>query len=69
MDYNNNLPVEKWVDAKTVRNYFQMPKSTFENWFRRGMPCLRLAKARRFKISEVEKWLKEQHEVCTEESK
>jgi hypothetical protein len=55
---DNNINNEPWVDAKTIQKYFAMSKSNFEIWFRRGMPVFRIEKLRRFKISEVEAWLK-----------
>ena len=69
MEHEDTLKNESWVDAKAVQKYFSIPKSTFEMWFRRGMPCLRFNKARRFKLSAVEAWMKEQNEISTKESK
>lgn len=62
MEHNSIEKMEMWVGPKVIQEYFQMSKGTFEKLFRRGMPCLRIGKSRRFKISEVEQWLKEQNE-------
>lgn len=50
---------EKWVSAVEVMKYLSLPKSTFEKLTKQGMPVLRIGKARRFKLSQVEKWLQE----------
>lgn len=64
---HNNINNEPWVDAKAVQKHFGMSKSNFEIWYRRGMPVFRIEKLRRFRISEVEKWLKD-YEVSAKES-
>lgn len=50
---------EVWVSALEVMKYLSLPKSTFEKLTKQGMPVLRIGKARRFKLSQVEKWLQE----------
>lgn len=55
----NNTNVELWVDAGSVMKYLSLPKSTFEKLIKQGMPLLRIGKVRRFKLSQVEKWLQE----------
>ena len=50
---------EAWVSASEVMKYLSLPKSTFEKLTKQGMPVLRIGKARRFKLSQVEKWLQE----------
>lgn len=50
---------EAWVSALEVMKYLSLPKSTFEKLTKQGMPVLRIGKARRFKLSQVEKWLQE----------
>lgn len=52
----------KWVDTKTAREHFSLPKSTFEWWYKKGMPVLKFRKARRFNLEELEKWFREQHD-------
>lgn len=54
----NNTNEESWVNAVEVMKYLALPKSTFEKLFKQGMPVLRIGKLRRFKLSEVEKWLR-----------
>jgi len=47
-----------WLTSKEMMHYLALPKSTFELLIKRGMPLLRIGKIRRFKIQEVETWLK-----------
>ena len=49
---------ETYVVAKEMREYFAMPRSTMEVLIRRGMPFIKLGRNRRFKLSQVEQWLK-----------
>jgi len=54
-------PLDKtktWITSKEMMHYLALPKSTFELLIKRGMPLLRIGKIRRFKIGEVETWLK-----------
>jgi excisionase family DNA binding protein len=55
----NNTNKELWVEATEVMKYLSLPKSTFEKLIKQGMPVLRIGKVRRFKLSQVEKWLQE----------
>lgn len=56
---HNKTNKEAWVSALEVMKYLSLPKSTFEKLTKQGMPVLRIGKARRFKLSQVEKWLQE----------
>mgnify|MGYP003631655392 CR=1 FL=1 len=53
-----NSETENWVLAETMRQHFAMPRSTMEVLIRRGLPHIKLGRNRRFKLSEVENWLK-----------
>ena len=50
---------ESWVNALEVMKYLSLPKSTFEKLTKQGMPVLRIGRGRRFKLSQVEKWLQQ----------
>ena len=47
-----------WLTTKEIMRHFALPKSTFELLVKKGMPVLRIGKVRRFRVSEVENWLK-----------
>lgn len=64
---DNTIKNNQWVDAKTVREHFGISISTFEGWIRKGVPCLRLNRLRRFKLDQVEEWIKN-YEVSAKES-
>ena len=55
---DNNENTIGWLTTKEIMRYLALPKSTFESLVKKGMPLLRIGKARRFKVSEVESWLK-----------
>ena len=55
---NNTIKTEGYVTTIELMRHLSLPKSTFEKLTKEGMPVLRIGKARRFKISEVETWLK-----------
>jgi len=55
----NKTNTESWVNALDVMKHLSLPKSTFEKLIKQGMPVLRIGKARRFKVSQVEKWIQE----------
>lgn len=48
---------EGYVTTSDLMRHLSLPKSTFELLVKQGMPVLRIGKARRFKVSEVEIWL------------
>lgn len=68
MDDNTKEKIEAWVDYKSVMEHFSMPKSTLELLVSQGMPHLKIGRARRFKLSLVQKWIEEKYEANTKES-
>jgi len=48
---------EGYVSSTVVKNYFSIPKSTFEMLVKQGMPHIRIGAVRRFRLLEVESWL------------
>lgn len=61
---------EPYVDIEEVAKHFSVCVSTVRKWVRHEMiPVLRLDKVSRFKISEVEKALREAIEGAAEEKK
>jgi|LakMenE01Jun11ns_1017448.scaffolds.fasta_scaffold9781339_3 hypothetical protein len=63
MEHNTTKQQEAFVNAHTMIEHLCIGRSTFEALVKNGMPCLRLKGIRRFKISEVEAWLKENNET------
>ncbi len=55
---NNAYITEGYVTTKEAMRYLALPKSTFELLIKQGMPVLRIGKSRRFRVSEIEAWLK-----------
>lgn len=51
--------------ADEVAEFFHVKKPTIRLWTRQGMPCLRVGRLVRFKIDEVEKWLRERSNTKT----
>ena len=57
---SNNLikPKETYLTSNELMQVLQMARSTMEVLVRRGMPCVKLGRNRRLKLSEVDEWLK-----------
>lgn len=50
---------EKYVGSDEILAYFRMTRGTLELLIRRGLPHIKLGRNRRYKLSEVEAWLKQ----------
>ena len=62
MEENNqeNITVEKWVNLEDIAEYLRVSKDTIRIWLRDGkLPIRRAGKRYKFKISEVDEWLRE----------
>ncbi|WP_285022792.1 helix-turn-helix domain-containing protein [Lactococcus garvieae] len=62
MEENNqeNITVEKWVNLEDIAEYLSVSKDTIRIWLRDGkLPIRRAGKRYKFKISEVDEWLRE----------
>ncbi len=62
MEENNqeNITVEKWVNLEDIAEYLSVSKDTIRIWLRDGkLPIRRAGKRYKFKISEVDDWLRE----------
>jgi len=55
---DNIKQMEPYVDLHKLLQHFSIARAKVEKLIREGMPILRIGKSRRFKISEVEEWLK-----------
>lgn len=55
---DNTKQLEPYVDLHKVIEHFKVGRPMIEILIREGMPMLRIRKSRRFKLSEVEEWLK-----------
>lgn len=56
MDSQDN---EKWVDTKAVAEYLNINRQTVFAWIaQKNLPAVRAGKSWRFKLSEVDAWLR-----------
>lgn len=50
---------ENWVDTKTVAEYLNVNKQTVFVWIaQKNLPAVKVGKSWRFKLSEVDAWLR-----------
>lgn len=55
MDQN----IERWVSMKEITEYLGVSRDTILDWIdRRSMPAAKIGRLRKFKISEVDAWMK-----------
>jgi excisionase family DNA binding protein len=47
-----------YVGTKELCELFSIPRSTLELLIKNGLPVVRIGKSRRYKIEEVDQWLK-----------
>ncbi len=59
MDAVNENALEKWVNLKDIAEYLSVSEDTVRTWVRKGdIPFSRAGKRYKFKISEVEEWMR-----------
>ena len=55
-----NMNVEKWVNLEDVADYLSLSKDTIRQWIKEGkLPVYRAGKRYKFKISEIDEWVRE----------
>ena len=55
----NEMP-EKWVNLEDIADYLSVSNDTIRNWIKYGkLPYYKAGKRYKFKISEVDEWLRE----------
>jgi len=55
---NNN--VEKWVNLEDIAEHLSVSKDTIRAWMKEGkLPAYRAGKRYKFKISEVDEWVRQ----------
>ncbi|MDR1409785.1 MAG: helix-turn-helix domain-containing protein [Oscillospiraceae bacterium] len=55
---NNDLP-EKWVNLEDIAVYLSVSEDTVRTWIRTGkIPVSRAGKRYKFKISEIDEWVR-----------
>lgn len=53
------MEVEKWVNLEDIADYLSVSTDTVRNWIKSGkIPNYRAGKRYKFRISEVDEWLK-----------
>lgn len=54
----NTMP-EKWVNLEDIAVYLSMSEDTVRTWIKEGkLPFYRVGKRYKFKISEVDEWIR-----------
>lgn len=58
-DERETANVEKWVNLEDIAEYLSVSKDTVRAWMREGkLPINKAGKRYKFKISEVDEWLR-----------
>ncbi len=53
------MQVEKWVNLEDIADYLSLSQDTIRVWIKDGkLPVYRAGKRYKFKISEVDEWLR-----------
>lgn len=52
--------IENYLTAEELMRYLKVSRVSITRYINKGMPSVKLGGLRRFKLSEVEKWLKNQ---------
>lgn len=54
-----NMNVEKWVNLEDIADYLSVSQDTIRAWIKEGkLPVYRAGKRYKFKISEVDEWIR-----------
>ena len=60
VDIIDNNSTEKWVNLEDIAEHLSVSKDTIRLWLKDGkLPIHRAGKRYKFKISEVDEWLRE----------
>ena len=55
-----NIQVEKWVNLEDVAEHLSLSQDTVRTWIKEGkLPVYKAGKRYKFKISEVDEWVRE----------
>lgn len=55
---NDNI-AERWVSTKEIATHLGVTKDTIHKWIKKGcIPCHRVGRLWKFKISEIDEWVK-----------
>ena len=55
-----NVTPEKWVNLEDIAEHLSLSEDTVRTWVKEGkLPFYRAGKRYKFKISEVDKWVRE----------
>lgn len=55
-----NMQVEKWVNLEDVAEHLSLSQDTVRTWIKEGkLPVYKAEKRYKFKISEVDEWVRE----------
>ena len=58
-DERETANIEKWVNLEDIAEYLSVSKDTVRAWMREGkLPINKAGKRYKFKISEVDEWLR-----------
>ena len=53
------MPIESWVTLQDVAQHLQVAEDSIHRWItKKGMPAVKAGRVWRFKLSEVDEWLK-----------
>ena len=56
---NNEMNIEKWVNLEDIADHLSVSKDTVRTWIKDGkIPVYRAGKRYKFKISEVDEWVR-----------
>ena len=53
------MPIESWVTLQDVAQHLQVAEDSIHRWItKKGLPAAKAGRVWRFKLSEVDRWLK-----------
>ena len=59
--------VEKWISSKEAAEYMGINKDTLQRWITNNqIPCHRVGRLWKFKISEIDAWIRSDNNVSCE---
>ncbi len=52
------MTIEPWVTLQDVAKHLQVVEETVHRWIRKGLPATKAGRVWRFKLTEVDEWLR-----------
>lgn len=65
----SDMNLDNYYDRNTIGKYYCVSITTVREWEKRGLPCIRIGGAIRYRFRDVVRWVEEQNDQSTKQAK